>query len=53
MVSCQPPNGGVVDDTIDARVYLGIHFREADIQGSGIGRKAAHWVDRHFFQPVK
>jgi Vanadium chloroperoxidase N-terminal domain len=44
---------GVVDDSIDARVYLGIHFREADIQGAGIGRKAAHWVDRHFFQAVK
>ena len=43
----------VVDDTIEARVYQGIHFREADIQGAGIGRKAARWVDRHFFQPVK
>ena len=43
----------VVDDTIDARVYQGLHFREADIQGAGIGRKAARWVDRHFFQPVK
>lgn len=43
----------VVDDTIDARVYQGLHFREADVQGAGIGRDAARWVDRHFFQPVK
>ena len=43
----------VVDDTIDARVYQGLHFREADVQGAGIGKDAARWVDRHFFQPVK
>jgi hypothetical protein len=42
----------VVDDTIDARVYLGIHFREADVQGARIGKKVARWLDRHFFQPV-
>ena len=28
----------VVDDTIDARVYQGLHFREAEIQGAGIGK---------------
>ena len=43
----------VVDDTIDARVYQGLHFREADVQGAGIGKNVARWVDRHFFQPVK
>ena len=39
----------VVDDTIDARVYLGLHFRTADEQGAGIGRDVARWVDRHAF----
>jgi len=43
----------VVDDTIDARVYQGLHFREADVQGAGIGKDVARWVDRHFFQPEK
>jgi hypothetical protein len=43
----------VIDDTIDARVYQGLHFREADVQGAGIGKDVARWVDRHFFQPVK
>lgn len=43
----------VVDDTIDARVYQGLHFREADVQGAGIGEGAARWVDRNYFQPVK
>ena len=42
----------VVDDTIDARVYLGIHFREADVQGARIGKKVARWLDRQYFQPV-
>ncbi len=43
----------VVDDTIDARVYQGIHFRAADVQGAGIGRHVAHWLDKHYFEPVK
>jgi hypothetical protein len=43
----------VVDDTIDARMYLGIHSRAPDVQGAGIGRDVAHWLDKHFFQPLK
>ena len=43
----------VVDDTIDARVYQGLHFREAEVQGAGIGTDVARWLDRHFLQPVK
>ena len=43
----------VVDDTIDARVYQGIHFRTSDVQGARIGRAVARWLDKHFFQPVK
>lgn len=40
----------VTRDTIDARVYLGIHFRTPDEQGVEIGKDVARWVDRHFFQ---
>ena len=43
----------VVKDTIDARMFLGIHFRTPDEQGAGIGRDVANWLDKHFFQPVK
>ena len=43
----------VVDDTIDARVYQGIHFRAADVQGARIGKRVAHWLGRHYFKPVK
>jgi hypothetical protein len=42
----------VVDDTMDARVYQGIHFRSADIQGARIGRHVAEWVDDNFFRPI-
>lgn len=42
----------VVDDTIDARVYQGIHFRSADEQGARLGKEVAHWVDERFFQRV-
>lgn len=42
----------VVKDTIDSRLYLGIHFRTPDVQGAIIGKKVAHWLDRHYFQPV-
>jgi hypothetical protein len=43
----------VIDDTIDARVYQGLHFRAADVQGAEIGKDVAHWLDNHYFQPVK
>jgi hypothetical protein len=40
----------VINDTIDARVYLGIHFRTADVQGAKIGKDVARWLDKHYFQ---
>jgi hypothetical protein len=39
-------------ELIDARVYSGIHFRTADIQGAVIGRKVAHWLEKYYFHPV-
>ena len=43
----------VVDDTIDARIYAGIHFRAADVQGAGIGKDVAFWLEKHYFKQVK
>jgi hypothetical protein len=40
----------VVLDTIDARVYQGLHFRSADVQGAGIGKNVARWLAENFFQ---
>jgi hypothetical protein len=38
-------------EVIDARVWAGIHFRTADVQGAVLGRKVAHYMTRHYFQP--
>jgi hypothetical protein len=42
----------VIPDTIDARVFQGIHFRAADVQGAEIGANVAEWVVTNYFQPV-
>jgi hypothetical protein len=39
-------------EIIDARVWGGIHFRTADVQGAVIGQKIAHMIDKNWFQPV-
>ena len=43
----------VIDDTIDARVWQGIHFRSADEDGAWIGKNVARWLDTHYLEPVK
>jgi hypothetical protein len=43
----------VCDDTIDARVYQGIHFRSADEAGAKIGRDVARWVSKHALERAK
>ena len=39
-------------EVIDARVWGGIHFRTADEQGAVLGKKVAHWLEKHYFQPA-
>jgi hypothetical protein len=39
-------------DTIDARIFEVIHFRAADVQAVGLGKKVARWLERNYFQPV-
>jgi hypothetical protein len=43
----------VLKEIIDARVWGGIHFRTADVQGAVIGKKVAHYLEKHYFQPVE
>ena len=43
---------GALKEVIDARVWGGIHFRTADVQGAVIGKKVAHWLRKHYFQPA-
>jgi hypothetical protein len=39
-------------EIIDARVWGGIHFRTADVQGAVLGKKVVQYMEKHYFQPV-
>ena len=41
-----------VRDAIEGRILTGFHFRSADVQGAWIGKKAAQWVAKRFFEPL-
>ncbi len=42
----------VVKDVDWARVLVGFHFRNSDLQGSALGRKVGQYVVDHYFRPV-
>ena len=39
-------------EIIDARVWGGIHFRTADVQGAVLGKKVARYMQAHYFLPT-
>ncbi len=41
-----------IQEIVDARVYSGIHFRRANVQGAQIGAQIARYRERHYFQPA-
>jgi hypothetical protein len=41
------------NEVVDARVWSGIHFRNADTQGAAIGVDVAEWSARHYFRPAR
>jgi hypothetical protein len=42
----------VEEDMIDARIYIGFHFRTANEDGVKLGRKVAKHIERRFFRPT-
>ena len=40
------------DDVVDARVFMGIHFRFADEVGRKMGDHVGNWAFSHFLRPV-
>jgi hypothetical protein len=42
----------IVKEVDSARVLVGFHFRNSDLQGSNLGRKVGDYVSRHYFQPL-
>ncbi|HUR32519.1 MAG TPA: vanadium-dependent haloperoxidase [Vicinamibacterales bacterium] len=43
----------LVKEVIDARIFGGMHYRTSGVHGTVIGDKVAHYVAKHFFQPVE
>jgi hypothetical protein len=39
-------------EIIDARVWGGIHFRTADVQGAVLGKKLVQFMEKHYFLPT-
>jgi hypothetical protein len=39
-------------DVVNARVWLGIHFRTADVASRNLGLQLSDWTIDHYFQPV-
>jgi hypothetical protein len=39
-------------DTMNARVWLGIHFRRAVVDGNSLGHQVSRWALRHYFQAL-
>jgi len=43
---------GTLAELIEARIWLGIHFRTADVQAERLGRSVAEYMAANYFQPV-
>jgi hypothetical protein len=43
----------VMDDVVDARIYMGIHFRFADEGARRLGKQAANWAFSHVLRPLE
>jgi len=42
----------LAQDTVEVRIYHGVHFRSADEEARKQGRQVAEWVFGHFLQPI-
>jgi hypothetical protein len=40
-------------EVVDARVYVGIHYRNSDTTARAQGRRVSNWVYKHYFRPVR
>ena len=42
----------VLNQVVDARVWLGFHFRNSVIQGETVGNNVADWELDRYFKPT-
>lgn len=40
-------------DLVEVRIYQGIHFRTAELEGRKLGRKVARWAFTHYLRPLR
>jgi hypothetical protein len=40
-------------EVVGARIWGGIHFRTADVQGAVMGKKVGFWLQKHYFKPLR
>lgn len=41
-----------LDEVVEARILLGIHFRSADTEARRLGERVAHWTFQKALQPL-
>jgi hypothetical protein len=41
-----------LDEVVEARIWAGLHFRNADVQGRQLGTNVANFAAANYFQPV-
>jgi hypothetical protein len=41
-----------LDEIVEARIWAGLHFRNADLQGKRLGLSVATYAAAHYLQPV-
>jgi len=39
-------------EIVNARVWIGFHFRQSAVEGVVLGRKVAHWAMKRYFRPL-
>jgi hypothetical protein len=44
--------GDALNEVIEARIYIGYHFRSSDVDGAALGRRTAHYVLERYFLPA-
>ena len=42
-----------LDEVVDSRVWGGIHFRTAEVQGAQLGKAVARWERKYYFKPAR
>ena len=47
-----PRLSDALEENINARVWAGIHFRTADLEGARLGKNVARYLHKHYLQPI-